>query len=218
VGASGVLMKKCTRCKVNKELLLFNKDKSRSDGYDASCKECKSKSKKKEYIENKEEYLAKVKIYDAKNYERRKDYWPQWRKANPDKNTAICKTWRSKNMDKIREYYRGYYSKNLNRRISNRLSSDIRDCLSGRKNRRHWQDLVGYTLEALKSHIETQFQPGMTWDNWGRGENCWHIDHKTPQSWFDFSDESQIKQCWRLDNLTCKWEFDNLSKGNRSED
>ena len=44
-------MKKCTKCKEEKPLSGFNKNKSRKDGYQSSCKKCHSKMML-EYKEN----------------------------------------------------------------------------------------------------------------------------------------------------------------------
>lgn len=44
-------MKKCTKCKEEKPLSDFNKNKSRKDGYQSSCKKCHSKMML-EYKEN----------------------------------------------------------------------------------------------------------------------------------------------------------------------
>lgn len=212
-------MKKCTRCQIEKDLSQFNKDKSRVDGLDATCKACKSKSKKKEYWSTREKYLAKCKEYDAKRNPIRikAGYWKKWHKKNKDKNNQYCKKWREANREKVQEYSRKRLVNNLSLRLANRISTDIGDCLSGRKNKRKWQSLVGYTLEDLKARIESEMGKDMTWDNWGRGSTCWHIDHIRPQSWFNFTDEVQIKKCWVLSNLTCKWEYDNISKSNKFE-
>ena len=43
-----------------------------------------------------------------------------------------------------------------------------------------WKNLVGYTLTELMEHLESKFQPGMTWDN----DGDWHIDHILPKSSF----------------------------------
>ena len=40
--------------------------------------------------------------------------------------------------------------------------------------------LLGYTRAELRSHIEKQFRPGMSWENRG----SFHIDHKTPVAVF----------------------------------
>jgi len=79
---------------------------------------------------------------------------------------------------------------------------------------------VGYTLQELKKRIESKFQPGMSWDNWGRGPDKWHIDHIIPISAFNFTsvDDLDFKRCWALKNLQPLWEPQNLSKNNRLEE
>ncbi len=71
------------------------------------------------------------------------------------------------------------------------------------------EELLGYTVEELKNHLESLFKEGMTWENQGK----WHIDHKIPQSYFTSID--QIKECFALDNLKPEWGEWNMSKGNR---
>ena len=73
--------------------------------------------------------------------------------------------------------------------------------------------LVGYTLTELMEHLESKFQPGMTWDNYGE----WHIDHIIPISYFDYSsyDDETFKICWDLNNLQPLWAKDNLIKSNK---
>ena len=71
------------------------------------------------------------------------------------------------------------------------------------------EELLGYTAEELKNHLESLFKEGMTWENQGK----WHIDHRIPQSYFTSID--QIKECFALDNLKPEWGEWNMSKGNR---
>ena len=71
--------------------------------------------------------------------------------------------------------------------------------------------LVGCSIPQLKTHIESQFLPGMSWGNHNlRG---WHIDHKKPCSAFDLSDPRQQAACFHYTNLQPLWALDNLSKG-----
>lgn len=75
--------------------------------------------------------------------------------------------------------------------------------------------LLPYTLDDLVHHLESQFRPGMTWANYGRK---WHLDHKKPVSWFDWSVPDAIavlRECWALSNLQPLWKTENLSKGNK---
>ena len=73
---------------------------------------------------------------------------------------------------------------------------------------------LGYTPEELIRHLENSFQPGMTWDNYGK---IWHIDHVKPDSWFSYSsiEDTNFKTSWSLENLQPLWARDNMVKGNR---
>jgi len=74
-----------------------------------------------------------------------------------------------------------------------------------------------YNVEELKNHLESQFAPEMTWNNYG---TLWHIDHKTPLSWFKIQDENdeKLRIAWGLANLQPKTAIENLRKGNRYEE
>jgi len=70
---------------------------------------------------------------------------------------------------------------------------------------------LGCSLDALREHLERQFQPGMTWDNWGR--QGWHIDHIKPLLHFDLEDEGQLRIVCHYTNLQPLWWRDNIVKG-----
>ena len=59
--------------------------------------------------------------------------------------------------------------------------------------------LIGCTIEELKAHIEAQFEPWMTWDNWE--VHGWHIDHIKPCAAFDLTDPEQQRECFHYTNL-----------------
>ncbi len=69
----------------------------------------------------------------------------------------------------------------------------------------------------LRAHLESQFQPGMTWENWGRkkGARCWEIDHKIPCIKFDLTIRSQQLKCFHFSNLQPLWSVDNLRKNTK---
>ena len=70
---------------------------------------------------------------------------------------------------------------------------------------------LGCTIPELKAHLEAQFQPGMTWDNWSL--KGWHIDHIKPLTSFDLTDREQFLQACHYTNLQPLWASENLSKG-----
>lgn len=71
-------------------------------------------------------------------------------------------------------------------------------------------NLIGCTIEELKKHLEKQFQPGMTWVNYGK--DGWEVDHIKPCASFDLSDPQQQKICFHYTNLQPLWGKDNWSK------
>lgn len=74
-------------------------------------------------------------------------------------------------------------------------------------------NLIGCSKEFLFKHIESQFLPEMSWDNYGR--NGWHIDHIIPCSSFDLSDLEQKKKCFHWSNLQPLWGTENSLKSSK---
>jgi hypothetical protein len=55
-----------------------------------------------------------------------------------------------------------------------------------------------YTGDELRAHIEKQFSPLMTWSNYAI---YWEIDHSRPCADFDLTDLVQARKCFALPNL-----------------
>ena len=99
----------------------------------------------------------------------------------------------------------------LRARVSTATRGDLYSV--GGKLNRHWQDIVGYTVQDLANHLEALFQPGMNWENMHE----WHIDHVIPRSSFRYesADDPEFLRCWSLSNLQPLWALDNMRKGAR---
>jgi hypothetical protein len=139
--------------------------------------------------------------------ERDREYYLRNREACLARN----KMWVEKNrVEQNRKALRKYHSDpltNIRVRIMSRLSESIK---VKKPRRNKWCEVLGFTVEELKSHLESKFCDGMTWDNYGK----WHIDHIIPVSAFTFSsvDDPDFRECWKLENLQPLWAVDNMRK------
>ena len=97
-------MKKCTKCKQEKELTEFSKRKRAKDGLQSQCKQCVAAQKKAYREANKEKIAAQKKAYREANKEeiaaKKKTYY----EANKEKATARMKAYYEANKEKIAAY------------------------------------------------------------------------------------------------------------------
>jgi len=84
------------------------------------------------------------------------------------------------------------------------------------KNGQSITKVLPYSVAELKTSIESKFQPGMSWDNYGE----WEIDHRIPDSWFEYSSvtDPAFIASWSLANLQPKWKHLNRQKSNKFAD
>lgn len=71
--------------------------------------------------------------------------------------------------------------------------------------------MIGCTPQQLIAHIEKQFQPGMTWENWG--VHGWHIDHRIPLDSGKTLEE--VEKLCHYTNLQPMWAEENRKKSNK---
>lgn len=230
-------MKICSKCNKKKDFSEFYKSKRSEDGYNVWCKECSEKYQKSYREKNKEKSKEYHKNYSKNNSEYLKEKSKNYYKDNKqsiikrvsnyqktitgreaclkynrkyrqtDKAKKVRENWLEKNRERYLKLKRERYRKN---KINHLMSGSIRGSIND-KNGTHWECLVDFTLEELKEHLESKFQPGMTWDNHGK----WHIDHIRPIASFNITSykDEDFKKCWCLENLQPLWAKDNLSKG-----
>ena len=179
---------------------------------------------------NKDKAKAYDKAYWKANPDKAKAKSKAYREANPDKTKARHKVYREANLDKTKARHKAYREANLdkiNARHNNRIKTDIQYKLSRRLRTRLYCALqgnqktgsavkdLGCSIDELKTHLESKFQSGMTWDNWSF--EGWHIDHIKPLASFDLTDRKQLLLACHYTNLQPLWAIDNLSKGDRTE-
>lgn len=114
-----------------------------------------------------------------------------------------------------RQNRRKLYQKNENYKIRHILRSRLRNALLSQSTTKFAPtlDLLGCTVEELKAHIEAQFEPWMTWDNWAH--DTWHIDHIKPCASYDLTDPEQQRECFHYTNLRPLEATENMRKSAR---
>lgn len=157
---------------------------------------------------------AAAKAVNKQRYERERE-----------KRKAAAKAWYAANREKVLERMatdegRAYAAAKMRERLSTspqfKLHSNVSRAIRAHIGRkiRTWPKALGYDAAALKSHLERQFSKGMNWNNYGKGNGKWHIDHIRPQSSFTFEKESDpgFAECWALTNLRPLWGEENIRK------
>lgn len=138
----------------------------------------------------------------------------KYRIDNPDRVKQAKREWgRSesgrafyRNREAIRRLDAGYL-------LHQRISSQIRYSLKSSKAGCSTKDILSYSIDELRIHLERQFCNGMSWDNMEE----WDIDHIQPRASFKFQnfDDDDFKACWALTNLRPLWRKENQEKSDK---
>lgn len=117
--------------------------------------------------------------------------------------------------EKESNYRRTYEFERLQKDIFFKMKKNLRSRLS-KAIRKNWIKgsaikNLGCSMRESKQYIESKFQPGMTWDNYGQ----WHFDHIIPLS--SVLSEQQLKELCHYSNLQPLWAKDNILKSNKVE-
>jgi len=193
--------------KKNKE-----KIKEQKETYYTENKEKILIKRKNQYNKKKDDPIFKEKRneYSMYQYNKKKDnpifkekkneYNKQYRK---DKKEIMNKIYKNQNK-KIKETPFLRLSKNISRAIRNSIRN---------KNRKHWENIVSYTLNELIEHLENTSE--FTIQDYL--EKDLHLDHIIPISVYNFNsfEDEEFKKCWNLKNLRIILAKENLRKNNK---
>jgi len=169
-------------------------------------------------------------IYVSKNKDKIKSMRREWLSYNTERDRASKKLYVNNNKQKVKDskalwarhnatYFKEYNKKRREVDVEFKLRGNIRTRLcnairGGKKPGSAVKDL-GCTIKELKQYLESNFQEGMTWENWGLGEGKWSVDHIIPLSSFDLTNREQFLKACHYTNLQPLWALDNLKKGDR---
>ena len=173
----------CTQCKEEKTSTLefFHKFKRGKDGLNPVCKTCAHQKQK------------------------------NWIKTNPEKIKESRRKTAIKRKDKIRVYALQRYYNKLKKDPFYRARRNIYKRQKEILGNKQYSRTIGCTGAELRRHLESQFQPGMNWENYGK----WHIDHIFPLSVAFARGPESFKKACHYTNLQPLWAIDNVRKGNK---
>ena len=105
-------MKICSRCKTEKSVSEFHKDKNKKDGLNNICKMCAIEKGKKYRQANPEKVREQDKKYRQANLEKKRELTKKWKEANLEKVREHQKRYRENNPELKRENNKIYYAIN----------------------------------------------------------------------------------------------------------
>lgn len=209
--------KACKKCGQEKPLHsdFFEPQALGKYGFTARCRTCRKQDSAA--TRSRQDQKDRQKAWRDANKGKVKAYNLAYREAGY-KSTAHAAAWRANNLDHARDrdarYMRERRASDPAFRLLGRLRVRLGQMIGGKAGRRT-EELLGYSMSELRTHIERQFTEGMRWDLVASG--AIEIDHIIPVSHFKITttDCPEFQACWGLPNLRPAWKADNRSKGSK---
>jgi len=183
--------KKCQVCQKSKDLEEFRRLTGLKNKFNKICRGCIAPARKRAE-ENKERLKEYQKQYRADHKEYFSEYRRAWKAQNPElnlkyKNDAYQNDPDFKRRTLTRQRLRGLIAKGF-----------------------EFEMEIGCSFDVFKTHIESLWLPGMSWNNYGKTAGCWSIDHKEPLN------GNELKNPNHYTNLQPLWVEDNSAKGDKA--
>jgi len=160
--------------------------------------------KKNRSLESKRRY---VKNNPQKRRMQKKKYYYSHKALIAEKNRI--------NKDELNRKSRERKRNNPQSRLAHNYRSLILQALKRKSTGGRFRELLGCSIQEWMVHLESLFQPGMTWDNYGMGSNKWCIDHVVVLDSFVLEDYEEAKKAFHYSNTQPMWYPENCSKSNR---
>jgi hypothetical protein len=204
-------MKCCSICKELKSLDFFGRDRYKKDGLTVSCKPCNKLVRNGYRVPPPPIILEKT----CKQCSTAKSINEYYKHCNTCRS-CVSENYRKKRVLKVRVYStnpKSIYKRNKRQtdplfKLSSNIGTLIANCLNdkGYKKNKSTIEILGCSIQEFKQHLESQFLPGMTWDD----RDQWHIDHIVPKHLA--TTEDQVLLLNHYSNLRPLWSLDNLQK------
>ncbi len=238
------MIKTCCRCRNDKAVAEFGRDKGKSDGLNARCKSCnrevaaawsKANAEKKRVTgklyrdQNIDKKRADNRKYAKDNAERAREKTRLWVLANPERHQANRQRWYDNNQDRVQELrqkwkeaheeeVKAYMNAYAKTRYRDDLNYRTKAIVSSRlRNCMHKEKDT--TVMYLGCSIE-QFRAWIESQfsslmSWENMGQFWTFDHVRPCASYDFWDEMQRHMCFNWSNVRPCEAIENIKKGDK---
>lgn len=218
------MTKVCNKCKEEKLISEFYKDKTKKDGFHTLCKKCQKQHQQTEVYKQwaagyerssarKQRRLERERTVEYKEVDKRYRESQQGKQVADQAMKRYLKTEGCR--AQRRQYMKQRRSENLAFKLASRARCRLYKALKGNyKTGSAVQDL-GISIDEYINYLESLFQSGMSWNNYGKGAFTWDIDHIIPLSKFDLTDPEQLKQAVHYTNTRPMWSTENKKKFNK---
>ena len=206
-----VAYKMCSKCKLQKSLTEFCKDKRSKSGRRSSCKICsniigKEWRQKYSQIANKE--TKDKKVCGCCKEERNIQEFSKNKSAKDgfESECKACKNKYNNAYSKARKLYDPEF------KLLTNLRSRLSNVLRGISKSQTTKQLIGVDFETFTKWIEFQFEEGMTLNNYG---SVWEHDHVLPISSFNLLEEEELHKAMNWMNIRPLTPLKNIQKSNK---
>jgi len=165
----------------------------------------------------KEEVFAYHRAYRLANRlkiaARAKDY----QLKNKTTLNAAIKVWRQNNRPRINAKKVTKYKADVAYRLSLLLRTGMKGALKKNLKTGIAVEELGCTGPELRVYLESLFEQGMNWNNYGNKKGCWSIDHIVPVSSADLTNRDEYLKISHFRNLQPMWHVLHMVKSNTTD-
>lgn len=182
-------------------------------------------------LKNRQRYLAQTRRYRERNRERINKQRQQWRqqerivvseklyRRSPRGKAVMkqaAKRYRERHPDRLREAWKCRHPKRW-AKVDYRIKVLLRNRLWKAVVKGHRAartiELLGCSIPNFIIYLESRFEPGMSWETYGKGPGKWEIDHIIPCALFDLTKHDHQRRCFHFSNMQPMWSVENAAKG-----
>jgi hypothetical protein len=156
----------------------------------------------------------------------------KWADANPERMKAASNRYYNKHREaalaKTKQFVKNhpgyktkhnhiYLQKSKQARTTRALCNLFVQAIRSKKFSKYVEKLMGCTFKEFEDHITIllETRPGVTFDDYGRGDHQWTLDHVIPYSKFDLTIEEELLKCTNYKNTQPLTLSENASKYNK---